>query len=59
MILIIAGTTISTVGYGITGFNYRKIEEGNNRLWYQTVHINDDGVWYGFNSHIFNIGYHE
>lgn len=48
LILILAGTFISFIGYGAAGFNYQKLKEGTNEnVWYQTFHMNDDNFWYG------------
>lgn len=60
-VLIIAGALISTVGFESANFNYEKLKENNlNNAWYQTVHISDEGTWYGVdlghNIHLFNIG---
>ncbi len=60
-ILILAGILISAAGFGISGFDYRKLQDYNEKdPWYQTVHIKEDQVWYdvdlGNNIHLMNIG---
>jgi len=52
---------ISVVGFGMTGFNYDHLkDEAREDSWYQTIHINNDNIWYGIDSgeniHLFQIG---
>lgn len=64
LILILAGAFISTVGYGIEGFNYNTLKEDLTKdSWYQTIHISNGNLWYGIelgnNVHLLSIGYVE
>lgn len=62
LVLILAGAIISTIGFGVAGFNYDKfkasIPKGNA---FQTIHLNSSGnPWYGLdfgnNINIFVLG---
>lgn len=60
-ILLLAGTLITAVGFGTTGFQYSKLKDKlKNDRWYQTIHINSSGdFWYGIDLgdiQIFTIG---
>lgn len=49
LVLILAGTLISIAGFGVTGFNYNNLKESaSNDAWYQTIHIGNDNISYGF-----------
>jgi hypothetical protein len=61
IILIISGTLISIAGFGLVGFKLDVLKEnGMEDAWYQTIHINNDNLWYGValgdNIYIINIG---
>ncbi len=61
LILILTGTLISIAGFGVVGFSYNALKEKElKEAWYQTIHINNDKLWYGVklgdNIHLFNIG---
>lgn len=48
LILILTGTFISIVGFGTADFNYNQLKESvDEDVWYQTIHIKNDNVWYG------------
>ncbi|BCK01732.1 hypothetical protein [Anaerocolumna chitinilytica] len=48
LITILTGFVISVAGYGVEGFNYSHFKEkANSSAWYQTIHANDDNLWYG------------
>ena len=51
MVLLLAGTLITAVGFGAAEFKYDKLKENlKNDKWYQTLHINSSGnLWYGIN----------
>lgn len=64
LVLILTGTLISIAGFGIVGFNYKDLkEEVGEDVWYQTIHINNNNLWYGVdlsnNIHLLSIGYRE
>ncbi len=61
LILILTGALISIAGFGAVGFNYNDLKDQTiKETWYQTIHINDDNLWYGVrlgdNIHLLNIG---
>lgn len=61
LVLILTGTLISIAGFGVVGFNYNTLKENAiEEAWYQTIHINNDNLWYGVklgnNIHLMNIG---
>lgn len=61
LILILSGAVISIAGFGAVGFQYDDLkEQAKKDTWYQTIHINDDNLWYGINLgnniHLFSIG---
>lgn len=61
LVLILTGTLISIAGFGVVGFNYNELKENAiKEAWYQTIHINNDNLWYGVelgnNIHLLNIG---
>lgn len=61
LILIITGVLISATGFGVVGFNYDDLKEQTTKdSWYQTVHIDNDNLWYGVdlgnNIHLLSIG---
>lgn len=61
IILIISGTLISIAGFGLVGFKVDVLKENvKEDAWYQTIHINNDNLWYGVvlgdNIHLLNIG---
>lgn len=61
LVFIIAGTLISVAGFGVAGFNYNNLKENaTDDAWYQTIHINNDNLWYGVklgnHIHLMNIG---
>lgn len=46
--LIMIGALISIVGFGMVGFNYKKLmNQTITEKWYHTIHINDENLWYG------------
>lgn len=59
--LILTGTLISIAGFGITGFNYEDLKRSASEdAWYQTIHVNNNELWYGVklgdNIHLMTIG---
>ncbi len=61
LILILAGAAISITGFGAVGFHYDDLkEQAIKETWYQTIHINNDNLWYGVklgdNIRLFGIG---
>ncbi len=59
--LIVTGAVITTIGFGSAGFNLNKVKEMSSKpRWYQTIHNNDDHLWYGIEPgshlHIISIG---
>jgi hypothetical protein len=61
LVLILTGALISITGFGVAGFNYNHLKENaTDDAWYQTIHINNDTLWYGVkigeNIHLMNIG---
>ena len=61
LILIITGALISITGFGIAGFNYNDLKgQTIKESWYQTVHIDNDNLWYGVDLgndiHLLHIG---
>lgn len=47
VLLIIAGASISAIGFGVAGFDFENLKDNNNDKWYQTVHISETESWYG------------
>lgn len=48
-------------GFGIIGFRYKDLKENAKKdAWYQTIHVNNDNLWYGVkvgdNIHLLQIG---
>lgn len=61
LVLLLSGTLISIAGFGLVGFNFDVLKERViEDAWYQTIHINNDNLWYGVvlgdNIHLMNIG---
>lgn len=61
LIFILSGALISIAGFGVAGFNYNNLKENTlDDAWYQTIHINNDNLWYGVNLgnniHLMSIG---
>ena len=61
LMLILTGALISIAGFGVAGFNYNNVKENTTTdVWYQTIHISSDNLWYGVklgnNIHLMNIG---
>lgn len=64
LVLILAGSFISIVGFGVVGFNFGYLKKNPiDDAWYHTIHINNDNLWYGVdlgnNIHLLNIGDYE
>lgn len=48
VIFIIAGMLLSLAGFGAAGFDYQRLKEGAaDAPWYQTIHTDGKGFWYG------------
>lgn len=48
IVLILLGTGITFAGYGKMGFDYNRLRESaQGDAWYQTIHGDDNGLWYG------------
>ncbi len=41
--LIILGSAIGAVGYGMTGFQISKLVKPGDNHWYQTIKVDDNG----------------
>ena len=45
IILIVIGVTIGSIGFGMVGFRVSKLEEPKEKRWYQTIYVNDQGIY--------------
>lgn len=47
VILLVAGIAVGTVGAALAHFNIDELPQTEDRPWYQTVAVDEDGLWFG------------
>lgn len=47
VVFLLAGTICTAVGFGMGHFRSDYLREDASPKWYRTIHLNEDGLWFG------------